>query len=88
MKQYESNTNELTIADMLGRYDGRESGKATNDSTDSSHVISEGCLELERQLTLGSYIGWQDSQWWLFRKDGEGIQSGRSIEELLFKLYI
>ena len=53
----------------------------------SGYVVSECCQELERQLTLGAYLGWQDRQWWLFRKDGEGIESGKTIEELLFKLY-
>ena len=54
----------------------------------TGYVLSECCQELERQLTLGAYLGWQDRQWWLFRKDGEGIESGKTIEELLFKLYI
>ena len=48
--------------------------------------VSECCQELERQITLGAYLGWQDRKWWLFRKDGEGIESGKTIEELLFKL--
>jgi len=54
----------------------------------TGYVLSECCQELERQLTLGAYLGWQDRQWWLFRKDGEDIESGKTIEELLFKLYI
>lgn len=64
-----------------------EQPAASDLSVSAGYVISECCEELERQLTLGAYIGWQDRKWWLFRKDGEGIESGASIEELLFKLY-
>ena len=69
-------------------YEKWESEKESHALTRSTgYVIGECCQELERQLTLGAYLGWQDRQWWLFRKDGEGIESGKTIEELLFKLY-
>ena len=86
----DNNTEDLTTVYMLGKYDGRKEAQATNSRCPAStgHVVSECCQELERQLTLGAYLGWQDHQWWLFRKDGEGIESGKTIEELLFKLYI
>ena len=50
-------------------------------------ILSEAFKELERQITLGARIDWQDDEWHLWREDGEGIDSGKSIEELIFKLY-
>ena len=86
----DNNTEDLTTVYMLGKHDGRKEAQATNSrcSDLDGYVVSECCQELEQQLTLGAYLGWQDHQWWLFRKDGEGIESGKTIEELLFKLYI
>lgn len=45
--------------------------------------LIDGCEQLEWELTMGNYIGWQDGKWWLFRHDGEGLQSGDSLEQLL-----
>jgi hypothetical protein len=38
------------------------------------------------EITLGNYIHWQDRKWWLFRHDGEGLQSGATLIELIESL--
>ncbi len=57
------------------------------DSVSAGYVFSDGCLELERQITLGARIGWQDEMWCLWRNDGEAVETAKTIEELIFKLY-
>jgi len=70
------NTKKTTIWQRLSRC-----------SDSAGYVFSDGCIELERQITLGARIGWQDRMWVLWRKDGEAIEAAKTIEELIFKLY-
>ena len=44
------------------------------------------CDMLERHLYADSKIDWQDNQWWIFDKYGEGIVAGDSIYELIMNL--
>jgi hypothetical protein len=52
----------------------------------SAHRLRDGCDRLEMEITLGNYIHWQDRKWWLFRHDGEGLQSGATLIELIESL--
>jgi hypothetical protein len=49
-----------------------------------SHLdIVYGCRELERHITLGAYLGWQDKKWHLFDKGGNSLTEG---SDSIFKL--
>ena len=45
--------------------------------------IVYGCRELERQITLGAYLGWKDKKWHLFDKGGKSLTEGA---DSIFKL--
>jgi hypothetical protein len=46
-------------------------------------AFNYGCRELERQITLGAYLGWQDKKWHLFDKGGNSLTEG---SDSIFKL--
>lgn len=49
--------------------------------------LSDGCLVLERELTCGGKIGWQDGVWHLFQSCGCSVTSGaKSLEDLILSL--
>lgn len=38
------------------------------------------------ELEKGAYFAYEDDNWWLFAKDGEGIACGKTISKLLTNL--
>lgn len=44
------------------------------------------CDMLEQHFLADSKIDWQDNQWWVFDKYGEGLVAGDSIYELIMNL--
>jgi hypothetical protein len=36
----------------------------------------DGCLEIEREITSGSHIGWQDMRWHVFKSCGCSVNAG------------
>ena len=56
-----------------------------NDSYED--LIEDGCLEIEREITLGGRIGWQDGAWHVFKSNGESVNCGAgSIIQLILSL--
>ncbi len=72
-------------------YDQREDLHRLNktrravDSTNLVCCLKDGCLEIEREVTLGGKIGWQDRKWHLFNESGD---SGNMGADSLFSLII
>lgn len=49
--------------------------------------FEDGCLELEREITLGGNIGWQDQKWHVFRESGDSVNAGAgSLFDLIISL--
>ncbi len=48
--------------------------------------LVEGCKVLEKELFSAGNIDWQDGEWWLFQHSGDGVISGKTIQELLENL--
>jgi hypothetical protein len=49
--------------------------------------LEDGCLELEREITLGGRIGWQERRWHVFRESGDSVTAGsKSLFELICSL--
>ena len=49
--------------------------------------LHDGCMELERQITIGGHIGWQDRKWHLFKACGCSVNDGAStLYDLILSL--
>ena len=49
--------------------------------------LEDGCLALEREITLGGEVGWQDRTWHLFKASGDSVNMGAgSLFELIVSL--
>jgi hypothetical protein len=49
--------------------------------------FQDGCLELEREITSGSHIGWQDMKWHVFKACGCSVNAGAAtLYDLILSL--
>ncbi|NCU40180.1 hypothetical protein EOL73_00290 [Candidatus Saccharibacteria bacterium] len=79
--------NDTSICDNGGTAFDLICHETKNTEKQRPNRISDGFLELEREITCGSYIGWQDQKWHLFYKNGESVNDGRqSLFELVLSL--
>ena len=62
--------------------------RGVSDSLDSLvGKFKDGCLELERQITIEASIGWQGGKWHVFRDSGDSLTEGSgSIYDLICSL--
>jgi len=49
--------------------------------------FEDGCMELEREITCGSHVGWQEGKWHVFRECGCSVNAGAgSLRDLILSL--
>jgi len=53
----------------------------------SAIYYSDGCRELERLITCGARLGWQDYKWHVFKQSGDSVNEGHdTIQQLIESL--
>ena len=49
--------------------------------------FEDGCMKLEREITCGGHIGWQEMKWHVFKKCGCSVNAGAgTLFELILSL--
>ena len=49
--------------------------------------FEDGCMELEREITCGGHIGWQEKKWHVFKKCGCSVNAGAvTLYDLILSL--
>ena len=54
--------------------------------TDDPKRVIPALALLQSRLERGEYLAQQDEEWWLFEESGEGIASGKTLNDLLANL--